>query len=93
MYLELMAEMRERAHEAAIQVFARNLKDLLLAAPAGARPTLGLDPGIRTGVKVGGGRCHGQAAGDGDDLPVPAEERPARREPTLLELIARTGWS
>ena len=36
----------------AISVFARNLKDLLLAAPAGARPTLGLDPGIRTGVKA-----------------------------------------
>ena len=36
----------------AIQVFARNLHDLLLAAPAGPRPTLGLDPGLRTGVKV-----------------------------------------
>jgi len=52
MHLELMAELRARAHEAAIAVFARNLRDLLLAAPAGARPTLGLDPGIRTGVKV-----------------------------------------
>jgi len=52
LHLELMAELRERAHEVAIQVFARNLKDLLLAAPAGARPVLGLDPGIRTGVKA-----------------------------------------
>ena len=50
--LDLMTEMRERAEAEAIQVFAQNLKDLLLAAPAGARPTLGLDPGIRTGVKV-----------------------------------------
>ena len=50
--LDLMSEMRERAEAEAIQVFAQNLKDLLLAAPAGARPTLGLDPGIRTGVKV-----------------------------------------
>ncbi|WP_176085800.1 Tex family protein [Martelella sp. HB161492] len=50
--LDLMREMRERAEDEAIQVFARNLKDLLLAAPAGSRVTLGLDPGIRTGVKV-----------------------------------------
>ena len=44
--------MRERAAAAAIHVFARNLKDLLLAAPAGGKATMGLDPGIRTGVKV-----------------------------------------
>ncbi|MCR4265894.1 Tex family protein [Nitratireductor sp. ZSWI3] len=50
--LDLMRELRERAEEEAINVFARNLKDLLLAAPAGSRATMGLDPGIRTGVKV-----------------------------------------
>ncbi|MFT3758204.1 Tex family protein [Thauera sp.] len=50
--LELMGELRDRAEEEAIRVFARNLKDLLLAAPAGTRATIGLDPGIRTGVKV-----------------------------------------
>jgi uncharacterized protein len=50
--LELMNELRERAEEEAIRVFARNLHDLLLAAPAGPRVTLGLDPGLRTGVKV-----------------------------------------
>ncbi|MBP1850379.1 Tex family protein [Rhizobium halophytocola] len=50
--LDLMRELRERAEEEAIHVFARNLKDLLLAAPAGSRATMGLDPGIRTGVKV-----------------------------------------
>ncbi|MBI4997035.1 MAG: RNA-binding transcriptional accessory protein [Rhodocyclales bacterium] len=50
--LELMNALRERAEEEAIRVFARNLHDLLLAAPAGARVTLGLDPGIRTGCKV-----------------------------------------
>ncbi|MEW9615895.1 Tex family protein [Shinella sp. S4-D37] len=50
--LDLMREMRERSEEEAIHVFARNLKDLLLAAPAGTRATMGLDPGIRTGVKV-----------------------------------------
>ena len=52
MMLDLMGELRERAQDEAIRVFARNLKDLLLAAPAGARPTMGLDPGVRTGVKV-----------------------------------------
>jgi uncharacterized protein len=50
--LDLMGELREKAEEEAIRVFARNLKDLLLAAPAGSRSTMGLDPGIRTGVKV-----------------------------------------
>ncbi|MCG6560100.1 RNA-binding transcriptional accessory protein [Ruegeria sp. 1NDH52C] len=52
MMVDLMGDLRARAQEEAIQVFARNLKDLLFAAPAGARPTLGLDPGIRTGVKA-----------------------------------------
>ena len=50
--LELMGALRARAETEAINVFARNLKDLLLAAPAGPRVTMGLDPGIRTGVKV-----------------------------------------
>ncbi len=50
--LDLMTTIRERAETEAIAVFAANLKDLLLAAPAGSRTTMGLDPGIRTGVKV-----------------------------------------
>src|SRR3569623_1427777 len=50
--LELMGALRARAETEAIQVFARNLMDLLLAAPAGPRATMGLDPGVRTGVKV-----------------------------------------
>ncbi len=50
--IDVLVELRERAEEEAITVFGRNLKDLLLAAPAGNRATLGLDPGIRTGVKV-----------------------------------------
>src|SRR5690606_20304043 len=49
---DLLSELRERAEEEAIKVFARNLKDLLMAAPAGMRTTLALDPGLRTGVKV-----------------------------------------
>ena len=52
MFMDLMTDLRRRAHDAAIDVFARNLRDLLLAAPAGARATLGLDPGIRTGCKI-----------------------------------------
>ncbi|MEJ2694653.1 MAG: Tex family protein [Candidatus Thiodiazotropha sp.] len=48
----LKSRLREAAEEEAIRVFARNLHDLLLAAPAGPRATIGLDPGLRTGVKV-----------------------------------------
>lgn len=50
--LDLMGVIRDRAEDEAISVFGLNLKDLLLAPPAGQRATLGLDPGIRTGVKV-----------------------------------------
>ncbi|MGB3836329.1 Tex family protein [Castellaniella sp.] len=49
---ELIGQLREAAEAEAIRVFAANLKDLLLAAPAGPKAVLGLDPGIRTGVKV-----------------------------------------
>jgi len=49
---DLFTRLREAAEKVAIKVFADNLRDLLLAAPAGARVVLGLDPGIRTGVKV-----------------------------------------
>jgi uncharacterized protein len=49
---ELMGTVRERAEDEAINVFARNMHDLLMAAPAGMRATMGLDPGLRTGVKV-----------------------------------------
>ncbi|GAA0349265.1 RNA-binding transcriptional accessory protein [Morganella psychrotolerans] len=49
---ELMSALREKSEDEAINVFARNLSDLLMAAPAGMRATMGLDPGLRTGVKV-----------------------------------------
>ncbi len=52
METELMSAMKERAEIEAIEVFATNLKDLLMAAPPGPRATLGLDPGLRTGCKV-----------------------------------------
>jgi uncharacterized protein len=50
--VDLFARLKQHADAEAISVFSKNLKDLLLAAPAGARPTMGLDPGFRTGVKV-----------------------------------------
>ncbi|WP_085480568.1 Tex family protein [Paraburkholderia susongensis] len=49
---ELLTHLRDEAEHEAIRVFARNLKDLLLAAPAGPKAVIGLDPGLRTGVKV-----------------------------------------
>ncbi|HIF9239338.1 TPA: Tex family protein [Photobacterium damselae] len=52
METELMAALRERAEDGAMQVFADNLKDLLMAAPAGPRVTLAIDPGLRTGSKI-----------------------------------------
>ncbi|PQJ83283.1 Tex family protein [Aliivibrio sifiae] len=52
METELMGALKERSENEAIDVFATNLKDLLMAAPAGLKTTLGLDPGLRTGTKV-----------------------------------------
>jgi len=49
---ELLGQQREQAEQQAIKVFATNLTDLLMAAPAGAKVTLGLDPGLRTGCKI-----------------------------------------
>jgi protein Tex len=50
--IDLRMRLRQAAEDEAVRVFAANLRDLLLAAPAGTRPTMGLDPGFRTGVKV-----------------------------------------
>ncbi|PHQ14593.1 Tex family protein [Marinobacter profundi] len=66
---DLMAQIREAAEAEAINVFAANLKDLLLLAPAGPRPTLGLDPGLRTGVKVAVIDGTGQVVGHGAIFP------------------------
>ena len=66
---DLMSQVREAAESEAINVFAANLKDLLLLAPAGPRPTLGLDPGLRTGVKVAVIDGTGQVVGHGGIFP------------------------
>ncbi|EHK81898.1 Tex family protein [Saccharomonospora azurea] len=50
--IDLRMRLRQAAEDEAVRIFAANLRDLLLAAPAGTRPTMGLDPGYRTGVKV-----------------------------------------
>ncbi|MBB4950274.1 uncharacterized protein F4556_005809 [Kitasatospora gansuensis] len=50
--IDLRTRLRQEAEDEAVRVFAANLRDLLLAAPAGTRATMGLDPGFRTGVKV-----------------------------------------
>jgi uncharacterized protein len=50
--IDLRLRLRQNAEDEAVRVFASNLRDLLLAAPAGTRPTIGLDPGFRTGTKV-----------------------------------------
>lgn len=52
METDLMTTLRERAEEEAINVFAANLHDMLMAAPAGMKVTMGMDPGLRTGVKI-----------------------------------------
>lgn len=66
---DLMSQVRDTAETEAINVFAANLKDLLLLAPAGPRATLGLDPGLRTGVKVAIIDDTGQVAGHGTIFP------------------------
>ena len=67
---DLRLRLWQAAEDAAVQVFAGNLRDLLLAAPAGARPTMGLDPGYRTGVKVAVVTADRASRGDGDNLPA-----------------------
>ena len=87
--VDLMTELREKSEEEAIRVFARNLKDLLLAAPAGSRATMGLDPGIRTGVKVAVVDATGKALETATIYPFPPRNdvRGARVE--LARLIGR----
>ncbi len=87
--LDLMMEMRERAEEEAIKVFARNLKDLLLAAPAGARATMGLDPGIRTGVKVAVIDATGKVVETTTVYPFPPRNDVRGSQADLARLIAR----
>lgn len=87
--LDLMGDLRDRAEEEAIQVFARNLKDLLLAAPAGSKATLGLDPGIRTGVKVAVVDETGKLIDTATIYPFQPRNDVAGSRAALLALIAK----
>src|SRR5271155_4625711 len=87
--LDLMMELRERAEDEAIRVFARNLKDLLLAAPAGSRATMGLDPGIRTGVKVAVVDATGKALETATIYPFPPRNDVRGAQAELARLIGR----
>jgi len=72
---DLMGQLRERADNEAIAVFGSNLKDLLLAAPAGSKATIGLDPGLRTGVKVAVVDATGKVVDHGAIFPTPPQNR------------------
>lgn len=91
MMVELMADLRSRAQEDAITVFARNLKDLLFAAPAGARPTLGLDPGIRTGVKAAVVDATGKLVATETLYPFQPKNDVRGSEAAILKLVATHG--
>ncbi len=84
---DLLGQLRERAEQEAIQVFANNLKDLLLAAPAGPRATIGLDPGLRTGVKVAVVDANGKVLDHGAIYPHEPRKRLQEAEATLLHMI------
>ena len=87
--VDLMTELREKSEDEAIRVFARNLKDLLLAAPAGSRATMGLDPGIRTGVKVAVVDATGKALETATIYPFPPRNDVRGAQVELARLIGR----
>ena len=91
MTLDLLSEMRARAHEEAIAVFARNLKDLLLAAPAGSKATLGLDPGIRTGVKAAVVDATGKLLATDTLYPFQPKNDVRGAQQAIMALIAKHG--
>ena len=83
--------LRQRAERDAVEVFARNLKDLLLAAPAGTRTTLGLDPGFRTGVKVAVVDSTGKVVDTCAIFPHQPQKQWDTAKATLAALVARHG--
>ncbi|KAE9629613.1 Tex family protein [Parasedimentitalea maritima] len=91
MMLELMSELRSRSQDEAIRVFARNLKDLLFAAPAGAKVTLGLDPGIRTGVKAAVVDATGKLVGTDTIYPFQPKNDVRGSEAAILKMVVQHG--
>lgn len=86
---DLLGQLRERAEEEAIKVFASNLKDLLLAAPAGPKATIGLDPGLRTGVKVAVVDATGKVLDHCAIFPTPPQNKIAESAAVLLALAKK----
>lgn len=86
---ELMSELKAKAEDEAIDVFADNLKDLLMAAPAGSKVTLGLDPGYRNGVKIAAVDDTGKLVDSAVIYPFPPQKRMAEAQATLSKLITK----
>ena len=84
-----LQELKERADDEAIQVFAQNLRELLLAPPAGPRVTMGIDPGFRTGCKVAVVDGTGKFLESRTIFPTPPRNDVAGAAATLRDLIAR----
>lgn len=89
METELMGAMKERAEIDAIEVFATNLKDLLMAAPAGPRATLGLDPGLRTGSKIAVVDSTGKVLATETIYPNPPQNQIDKSAHVLQQLIRK----
>ena len=88
---DFLTQIRERAEEDAIDVFAKNIKDLLLAAPAGKKVTIGLDPGLRTGVKVSVVDETGKVLDHTAIFPTAPQNRTAEAAKVLLDFCKRYG--
>ncbi|MGR5076977.1 Tex family protein [Photobacterium swingsii] len=89
METELMSALREKAEDGAMQVFADNLNDLLMAAPAGPRTTLALDPGLRTGCKIAVIDATGKLLDIATIYPHQPQRQVAQSEATVLGLITK----
>ena len=86
---DLLSQLREQAEIEAIKVFASNLKDLLLAAPAGPKATIGLDPGLRTGVKVAVVDATGKVLDHCAIYPTAPQHRVQEAEAVLVALAQK----
>ncbi len=86
---DLLGEIRDRSEEEAIKVFASNLKDLLLAAPAGQKATIGLDPGLRTGCKVAVVDATGKVLDHCAIFPTPPQNKVREAELVLVGLCKK----
>ncbi|QDT06798.1 hypothetical protein K227x_52140 [Rubripirellula lacrimiformis] len=85
----MLQALKEQADEEAIEVFAKNLRELLMAAPAGPRVTIGIDPGFRTGCKVAVIDATGKFLSNRTIYPTPPKSDSAGAAKTMLELIQK----